>query len=112
MAKQIFTLTQSNNTEIIGGNIEAGKAISLRGAFFKGKGMGFDGNNMKQVNFKHIDTVNGAFTAAIVNDNQNQMNPDGFNYPLLSGKEIVVFVDNLQNGQEIYVEVDYEIMDV
>lgn len=109
MAKQTFILTHTNNTEIIGGNVEEGKAISLRGAFLKANGVGFSGVGMIPVHFKHTDS-NGAFNIVYANDNQSQVNPDGFNYPLISGKEVAVFAEGLQPEQTIYMEVEYELL--
>lgn len=112
MPKEVFTLTDSNKSFIIGNNIESEKGVSLRSAFVLGKGMSQQIGTT--VNFRPVDQApTNFFTSINVYANyQNQMNPDGFNYPLYGGQEIVVEANTLQPGQSIYMEVEYEIMDL
>jgi hypothetical protein len=113
MAKEVFTLTNEDKSYVLGGNVESGKGVSLRSAFGIGKGaintqMGTD------ITFRPVSNApENFFTSMLIHGNyQNQMNPDGFNYPLFEGEEIVITARNLQPGQSIHMEVEYEIMDL
>lgn len=110
MAKQKFTLTNSNPTEAISG-VDSGKAVSLRYAFALGKlGQG----RSTQVTFRPTSQNSGSFFTSIpvYQNYQNQIDGDMFNYPLYEGQEIIVEAQSLQAGESIYVEVEYEILDI
>jgi len=109
--KTIINLTSANNSEVIVGNIPNDKILTLRGAFTRGKG--FPNPTQGSVlYFRYAEDGDDMFfTSMIINDYQNQMNPDGFNFPNRPGKELLVKAINLQPGQEIYLEIEYEILD-
>lgn len=110
--KRTFNLTQSDNQVVLVPQ-DGNKAISIRGAFAKGTGIGQGGEGMILVTFSKLGSgPNNFFNGIYVNDNQSLSNPDSFNYYLTAGKEIVVEALAMKENQSIYMEVDYEEMDI
>jgi hypothetical protein len=108
--KKTIVLTATDNVAIIGENVESNKFVSIRGAFAIGKN--FEGNNGSLVWFRSIGNPSqNGFNAINVNNNQNQCNPDSFNYPPYVGQELIVETYGLTGNQQVYLEVEYEIME-
>ena len=108
--KTIINLTETNNSEIIFGSVPNDKVLTLRGAFARGKGFN-SSNQGTTLIFRYAeDGDNEFFTSMMVNNYQNQMNPDGFNFVNRVGKELLIKAD-LQVGQEVYVEIEFELLD-
>lgn len=106
--KQSFTLTSSNDSVVIHGNVPTNKVISIRKVFARGFGIGVT-SLTKKVNLQYVGDGTGGVGSLDVNDYQIQT--DDFSYPLVAGAEMRAFVTGLAGEQSIYVEIDYEILD-
>ena len=107
--KRTFTLSASYQSTTIA-MVPPNQKLSIRSVFAVGKNLGLT-SNTKQV-FLRLASVTSGFTSVFVNDNQTGLQINEINYLPAAGQEIVAECFTLIGNQEVYMEVDYELLNV
>lgn len=107
--KQTVNLTSTNPTVVAVLNNDTSKAVSLRGAFLLGKNI--SSGEQRSVQFKYFG-YSSFFALGQCSNAQIGLNPGDISYEPQFGKSVVIDALGLDLGESIYIEIDYELLDI